>query len=278
MRRRFRKTLRRLPIDRYRIGLANSVEAYESAFRLTRAAYVFEGAAPLDHPALHITEHHVLPEALVLLADDEEGNAVGTMTVTLDSPAGLPLDANFRAELDGLRQANMRLAEYGSLAVLRPHQRNGLAFVLSIAAIWLTKNLLRATHCVIGVRPSAVALHRHLYNFSPIAPPKRHAQLQAETQLMAHEVDALPVYFGRYFPRPLPNGACLADVHDLLLIPHANLPAASSELASCKLPRAAFRELYLQRSDRLKTLSAQTMRHLASLRSDQTIGRGVKAG
>jgi len=124
--------MHRAPLDRFVVRVARSTADYEHAFRLLHVADAFQGFEDLDAEQLRITPQHVLPESTVLVAYEAE-RLVGTLTVTLDSPAGLPNDRDYPEEMAALRRAGATLVEFGSLAIVHRCWSSGVARLLEMA-------------------------------------------------------------------------------------------------------------------------------------------------
>lgn len=261
------------PLGRFRVRLAHTVEDYEGAFRLVQAAYVARGIENVFASTLRITPQHVLPEAYVLIA--EEGTKlVGTMTVTLDSPALLPLDKDYPAELQGLRDAGERMCEFGSLAVVERCRNSGVTTLMNMAALTIASQTLRASRVVIGVNPGAVAHHRATYAFRLLGESKNHAQLVAPVRGMVMDLDALEGFLRKKFTKPLRDGTPFAAACFGATLSCIDLPRGSHrELIRWKLSREVFQELFLRRSDRLESLDERTQRHLEAFRTPRTMSK-----
>jgi hypothetical protein len=273
--------LHKTPLDRYTVRIARNVEDYEDAFRLVDLAFAYEGIRPVRDIFMRITPQHVLPEATVLVAYEGD-QLVGTMTVTLDSPAGLPLDHDYPNELVALRQKGAKLVEYGSLAIVGRCQKTGVSTLLSMAAVWLSRNVLAASDVVIGINPAAIAFYHGLYGFEPIGKERAHAELVAPVQGMVSPV-ARMIETLALEPEPMKDGLCVHEHYAYRLPECVTIEAVEhgdgssprvvrdgSDWARWKMSRDVFRELFVRRSDRLRTLDNTTRRHLESSRTKNT--------
>jgi hypothetical protein len=266
-----RLAMERTPLHRFRVRLARTADDYESAFRLVQASYVALG---IDHALtrhLRMTSQHVLPEAWVLLAE-EGGLLVGTMTVTLDSPARLPLDADYPSELDALRTAGARLCEFGTLAVVERRRHSGVSNLLNMAAVTIATQRLQATHLVAGVHPTAIEFYRAAYHFEQLGPAKGHANLEAPVAGMVSDLAVFHRFLEKAFPTPLPTGSLAADHFFGVPLPCIELPPGDHvELLRWKLSREVFQELFNRRTNHLATLDEKTRRYLEQFRSPTTL-------
>lgn len=270
----YRKRLafEQLPSGRFTIRLARSVADYDGCFRLVQAAYVARGIADVAGDVVRITPQHLLPEAYVLLAEEGE-QLVGTMTVTLDSPAELPLDNDYGSALATLRGQALRLCEVGSQAVVERCRGADVAALMCFAAFNIASQKLRADRIVIGVNPSAVYHLRAAFGFQPLGPARHHAQLVAPVVGLQCNLHTLYDFLEAGFPRLLRTGLSVAEHCFGAPLPCIDLPQGShAELMRWKMPREVFQRLFGGNSDRLRLLEPRARRHLEQLRSPTTVG------
>jgi hypothetical protein len=266
--------LHTMDVDRFKIRVARTADEYRDAFRLVHVGYVFQGIERLKELDLRITEQHVLPEATVLVAYEGD-QIVGTISVTKDSPAGLPIDKDYPEPLDELRRRGAQISEIGSLAVVRRCWHSSLMPLLGMAAGRLGFRIHGSTHHVIGVHPKAAAFYRAIWGFRPIGPARHHAELDAPVVGLMHDRSELREHMVRWHRRQLSGiGVLPADyilgplVPEGLFMPEG-IP--ESEWPRFKMPREVFRELFVEHSNRLLELSSRTTCHLRQQRSDETL-------
>lgn len=263
--------LHKTPLDRYRVFVAREAAHYEDAFSLLHVAYVYQGLESPRGATMRITPQHVLPEATVFVA--YEGDViVGTMTVTLDSPAGLVLDKDYPAELAELRRRGERLVEYGSLAIVRRCWHTGVTTLLNNAVCLWTQHILRATRIVMGVNPAAREVYAAMYGFEPLGAPRQHAELAAPVQGFSVGVTESLVHIDRHHRRRLANGMRVNEAHRQGL-PCIEIPRSipHDELPRWKLTRQVFRELFIKKSNLLDSLDPTVREYLAMWRSPRTL-------
>lgn len=261
-----------IDLDRFEIRLARSTREYEDAFRLVHLAYAFQGIEPLRRLDLRITEQHVLSEAVVLVAYERD-RLVGTISITKDSPAGLPLDKDCGDELAALRRKGARLSEVGSLAIVRRCWHSGLMPLLGMAAARVGFRVHGSSHNVIGVHPKAVDFYRAIWKFGPLGKARQHADLDAPVIGLIHECSAVQAHLSRCFRssrglRPLEY--TFADKRPVGL----DLPedVAGEDWPRLRMSRDVFRSVFVEQSNRLAELSTGTLQYLRSQRSEDTIG------
>jgi hypothetical protein len=271
---RARVPLHTAPVDRFQVRIARTVDDYRGAFRLVRAAYIAHGIESVRDPELRITPQHLMPEATVFVAH-EDGQLVGTMTVTLDSPAGLPMDKEYRPELDALRATNTVIAEYGSLAVVQRCRHAGVTTLLNIAADRWANLLLGATHTVAQVHPKAEVIYAAHYNFEALGAAKAYGALGAPTIALVRDVAGWRTFASRHHTQLMASGH---SVYDHFLEPSVHLPCVDvpstrppCDLARWKMPKPVFRELFMEETDSVASLDEAQRTYLGTVRSRGTL-------
>jgi hypothetical protein len=114
----------------YKIAIGR--EQHERSFALVWDAYVKVGLQKQDDSGIRFTKYHLLPTTKVfvavyrpeLISPDpnfdsmtEPGEIIGTLTLVMDSPMGLPLDEVCGQEIHKLRDRGRKLAEVIALAI-----------------------------------------------------------------------------------------------------------------------------------------------------------------
>jgi hypothetical protein len=250
-----------LDVSQFRLRIARTREDYRQAFRLLQVGYMFQGIEPVNGRELRINEHHVLRrEATVILACEGD-QVVGTMTFTLDSPAGLPLDGDFPQELRALRAEPERLGELGSFAIVRRCWRSGVSQLLGMACVQLAIRQ-GAQRLVIGIHPRAEDIYAALWGFHRLAAPQRHCSLAAPVVGMQVEIAEIVAHAKRHYPRPFSwSGSTLAQhlargasFPCFALPPYRDL--TSRQFERWKMESHVHEELFRRDSDRWATLSS----------------------
>ncbi len=260
------------PLDRFRVRIARTTAEYQDAFRLLHVAYVFQGIESIGDHEMRITPQHVLPESTVFVAYEGK-KIVGTMTVTLDSPSGLPLDKDYPEHLAALRQKGARLVEFGSLAVVQRCWHSGVTNLLNIAAHQWSRNVCHATHCVVGTHPRAHPVYRAAYAFRRLGRARLHAELNAPVLGMVYNLKKTERHIARHYKKLMGSGLRPIEHFRGAALACIEIPThmASHELARWKMPRDVFQELFFKRSSRMSSLDPATRRYLTELRSRQTL-------
>ncbi len=106
--------------------------------------------------------HHLLDECVTFIAE-EDNRITGTLTVILDSPAGLPLEGLYPEEVAALRRQEHRVCEFCSLAV-EPKRREHRSIVLGLfkKAFAYVHHLAGVTDVCVTLKPSHERFYRRL--------------------------------------------------------------------------------------------------------------------
>lgn len=153
----------------YRIFPAIDKRDRERALNLTRRMYQQCGYVSSDAAPCPVSDS----STFTLLAETENGEAVGTVSLVFDSPAGLPCDEIYRDELSSLRIDGRRLVEVTQLAMSPEHRGSKLLLVHLFEFIYIYASYIkRFTDFVIEVNPRHVPFYRRLLPFE-VAGPER---------------------------------------------------------------------------------------------------------
>lgn len=263
-----------IDLDRYRVRIARAVQDYEDAFKLLHIAAIAQGYEPVGGIEMRITPQHVLPESTVLVAHEDD-MLVGTITNTLDSPAGLPIERICAAAVRDLRGRGARIVEFGSLGVVRRCWQTGVSELLLIAVHRLARSLLHATHAMIAVTPRMVTSYRANYGLVSIGKPQHSDEIGGDAQAMVVELDKLEEHVARHLRQPMRSGHRLVEHLQGVPLPCIDLPEGipEEEMVRWKMSREVFRELFIDQGNRIDSLDATTRRYLETRRSRQTLQR-----
>jgi len=263
-----------LPCARFTVRLATTEKDLEQAFRLVQVSYASLGIEELSDKALRLNEHHLLSEALVLVAHEND-RLVGTLSLTLDSPAGLPLDDDFPEDLDRLRETSTRISELGSFAVVQRCRNSGVSQLLAFAATRLAYATTDRTHIAIGVHPKMAPFYRAAFAFTPLGASRPHAHLHAPVVGLVSERQRTYDHLRRHYRRRTPSGFLVHEhTHGTAPIPGTDIKEDAVRAGQRRPPitRAAFQKVFLADKDQVASLRPSTIRHLRTQRSDETLG------
>lgn len=263
--------------SKFTVRLAQTAEEYEAAFNLVQVSYAYLGIAELGHDLYRITDQHLLPHSHVLLCLEGE-RIVGTVTVTLDSPGGIPLDKDYPEVVGQFRRRGSRLAEMGSFAVVQRRRRAGVAQLLALASARLVwRNA--ATHLIISIDPKVSELYEALYGFEPCTEAQSHVELDMSIMAMVATREGQRRHLLRHGGVHKPSGRSLED----LLVGEEPIPncdvTTHGERPGLRprLPRDTYQRLFLERARSMSAARPRALSYVRSLRSDDTLGTFLTA-
>lgn len=265
--------LRDLPHERFSVRLANSAEDLEAAFRLIHVGYAYLGIESVSQSPYRMTDQHILPESHVLCAV-EDGMLVGTITLTLDSPAKLPLDHDY-PEVERLRSPTRKLAEVGSFVVVKRCWNTGLAQYLAACAGRLAYSLFGVTDLVLGAHPKTLPYYRGIWGATVLGAPKSHASLNAPVISLLLQRDVLRAHVERTCAAATSTGYSIGDHLFDWQAPFPNTELEEDLILEgrvpSRVPRAVFQRLFIERTSHLQDISRETRDYLRTLRTEETL-------
>jgi hypothetical protein len=199
-------------------GLAMETEDLEGAFRLVHDNYVRDGHMTPQPSGLRVGIFNALPSTRVFVAKDG-GRVVGTVTLVLDSPIGLPSDQVYGEELAGLRARGRRLGEATGLSVAPECRGSGAgiaARLYRMLALYAAR-IARLQELVISVSPRHVRFYGSWFpirQFGPLRPYPRVNNTRA-VGLLGDLVET------RALIRQAERGLPLGGFHDFFFAPEA---------------------------------------------------------
>ncbi len=132
--------------------------------------------------------HHVLPQAVTLVGKVEH-TIFTTLTVVMDGPLGLPLDAVFHEELDRLRAQGAVLGELGLFADRRKSLTQSLNSMHELFRLghWYVESN-NFDFGMVGVHPRHAAFYERLLGFRIVSDVREHPTVRnAPVVLLACE-------------------------------------------------------------------------------------------
>ncbi|MBA4388698.1 MAG: hypothetical protein C0404_12005 [Verrucomicrobia bacterium] len=154
------------------LRMAVSGEDRLKCWNLVHRIYVGKGYMQEQSLPYRYTVHDALPATGTFFVECD-GAMVGTVTVFLDSPVGLPADEAYRPELNKLRVARRQLAEIGRL-VIDPafgDYRRLLMQMVQIPCLF-ARRVLGASDVVITVNPKHESFYERMMLFQTIGHQK----------------------------------------------------------------------------------------------------------
>jgi N-acyl amino acid synthase FeeM len=148
--------------------------------------------------------HHQLPNApnCVAFTATSHDDVIGTLTLTVDSAAGLALDRTFCEEIDSFRRApGARLCELTKFAFdTSSPARPRLAALFHIIFIYGSMHY-DCTDLFIEVNPRHCRFYEAMLGFTRVGAPKTNVAVNAPSQLMWLNVGAIRLYIDQHAGR-----------------------------------------------------------------------------
>lgn len=150
------------------------------------------------------TEAPATPNVVTLLALDQ-GETIGTISISLDTPRGLLADELFRDELDALRSQGRRLCEFTKLAMDHVvKSKRVLASLFHAAYIWAHLRL-GFDDVVIEVNPRHVRYYARMLGFTVTGPQRLNRRVDAPAVLMRLDFTHARTQIERLAGKPAPD-------------------------------------------------------------------------
>jgi len=162
--------------QQFKIRLANSDGRRESASLLIKKMYAWRGYETAGATG-------DTPNRITLMAD-LEGHVISTLTIGLDSPAGLLVDTLYKDEIDRLRHDQHRVCEFTKLAVDQEiKSKRVLASLFHLAYIYA--HLIHgATDTVIEVNPRHAVFYKRMLGFEQLGEERMCPRVNAPAVLL----------------------------------------------------------------------------------------------
>jgi len=153
----------------------------------------------------HYAHLDLVPETTVLLAEDESGVLLGSNSYTVDGPAGLHADDDFKDVIDGVRREcrrkGLRLGASWRI-VTQPENRAGLAAVMQLITATLENGRRVADVALYTFNPKHERFYRRLLGLKTIAGPREgHSVQSAPAILMRGEIPEIVARWKRTVAR-----------------------------------------------------------------------------
>jgi len=137
----------------------------------------------------------------------DEGQLVGTVSVRLDSDAGLSADELYRDELDALRSADYQICEFTRLAIDKKAASKPVLAGLFHTTYLFASVIRGCTHAVIEVNPRHVAFYGRALSFDPIGEERLNTRVNAPAVLLCAPFATIAEGIAKYAGKPEAPGA-----------------------------------------------------------------------
>ena len=142
-----------------------------------------------------------LPTRITLVASEQD-DAIGTITIGFDSPAGLFVDDLFALETGALREAGRKLCEFTKLAmdsVVR--SRRVLASLFHVAYMYAYR-MMDFDSLLIEVNPRHVRYYQRMLGFKVLGPQRLNYRVNAPAVLMCLDFEHAREQIERFGGKP----------------------------------------------------------------------------
>jgi hypothetical protein len=166
----------------FKIRLADSGGHLSSTSYLLKRRYAWRGyeVEGIDKQS---------PNRIALSACDHEERVVATISVGLDSSAGLFVDALYRDEVERVRAGERRVCEFTKLAIDETvRSKPVLASLFHIAFIY-ARRINRCTDLFIELNPRHVSFYKRMLGFDEWGSPRFDPRVGAPAVLMRLDLD-----------------------------------------------------------------------------------------
>lgn len=141
------------------------------------------------------------PNLFTFVAYDE-GALVGTVSIRLDSEAGLSADTLYKDEIDDLRKAGCKVCEFTRLAVdVKAVSKPVLAGLFHTAYLYASE-VRGFNFAVIEVNPRHVAFYAKALGFEPIGPERMNTRVNAPAVLLCVPFETISAALKKYAGDP----------------------------------------------------------------------------
>ncbi len=166
------------------IQLADTCDRREGARSLINRRYAWRGYG----------SHHVVPahRATATFTASDDSNVLGTVTLVVDSEAGLAADAIFADQLQPFRETpGRKICELGKLAFDAGMPSKPLLAALFHIVFIYGYHHHRCTDLFIEVNPRHRRFYEAMLGFTPIGTPRTNTSVAAPSQLMWLEISSI---------------------------------------------------------------------------------------
>ena len=171
-----------------RIRLARNADEVRRADRLVFRNYVERGYWRNDETELRRNEYLRLPTRHVMVVADG-AQIIGTLSLILDSPLGIPADSFQPQAVAALRRDGAALAEISAFAFAkdRPHQHTLLHFLMAFLARY-SYYYAEVDRLVAVCTPRHARFYEQYYGFRRVDATARYDYVGVEAQMLTLEL------------------------------------------------------------------------------------------
>lgn len=160
--------------------IASEKQELEDAFTLVWDNYVETGLQEDNHEGMRFTKYHLLPESKIFIANFHEelaagrpdqfkahGKLVGTVTLVLDGPMGLPMEEFCGEEVAKMRAEGRKIAEVIAFAI-NPEYTKYKVFMHLFKLMFQFSEMKGITDICCSVTERHIRFYRKVCLFEPM--------------------------------------------------------------------------------------------------------------
>lgn len=170
----------------YAMGVAETREERETAFRLVHRAYREAGLTEDNPMQMRVMKQHLLDTTDVLVARHNE-DICFTVSLVRDGRCGLPAESLFPREIQAMRSAGINLAEVSCVASDCVADSKKLRFETLVKMISLTIHVARrrgTDRLLLAVHPRHAKLYRRMFGCVPCTPVKEYEAVRGNPAVL----------------------------------------------------------------------------------------------
>ena len=250
-------------------------ELFEST-RLLHATYVARGLIDPKPSGIRSTPHQLLPSTTTFIAR-RGAETVGTLSLVVDSPLGLPMEKAFPEEVAAIRAPGRVAAEVGALCVANGLRRRGVSYLLSKIMFRCAGEVCGVDDLLISVVPPADELYRACRLFRRLGPERHHPSVRrgVVTVPMTLDLRTAPAQYRHAFgEQPTGDNPYYCYLRDE---PQVRMPAADDLARARKARRLAAARLALACTTGLEALDVVQLRHLLKAAGAPSLAARIRA-
>ncbi len=170
----------------YVMGVSETREEREAAFRLVHRAYREAGLTEDNPMQMRVMKHHLLDTTDVLVAKRKE-DVCFTVSLVRDGLCGLPAESLFPQDIQAMRDAGVKLAEVSCVASDCAADSKKLRFETLVKMISLTIHVARrrgTDRLLLAVHPRHAKLYQRMFGCVPCTPVKEYEAVRGNPAVL----------------------------------------------------------------------------------------------
>ena len=153
-------------------GTVRSLRQLKEAYALVYTGYLDRGYINPNSTKMRFGFHNLLPRTKTFIASLHD-TVIATISLVIDSPAGLPMDEIYRDELESFRSRGELTAEVTMLADRRRDFKRTLPMVLALFRMLMDHaSESGVDHLCITLNPRHADFYRKVLHFKPLGTEK----------------------------------------------------------------------------------------------------------